>query len=517
MNHVVILPILVPLFAAVAMLVLRRADSRTIGLGAVLMQAAIAVVLLMLAGDDAIRVYRLGDWPAPYGIVLVLDRLSALMVAVTVVLGLAALLHAASGGAASVDRAGRHFHPLFQLQLAGLNGAFLTGDLFNLFVFFEILLLASYALLAHGGGLPRTRAGLAYVVLNLAGSALFLIALGLTYGTLGTLNMADLALVLPKVASGDQALVRTTFALLAAVFVLKAALLPLGFWLPHVYTAATLPVAVLFVIMTKVGIYGLLRVSTIGFVTAPFTADLLQPWLAWLAIATVALGSLGALAARRLSVVVANIVMVSSGSLLLGVAAASTTAHAAMLYYLVNTTVVTAGLFLLADRVSRQRGAVEDFFEKGPRMTAFPATGGAYLILAVAASGVPPLSGFLAKIMVMQSLQETSTAVGAWAALLLSGFVVALVLARAASTFFWEPGRADRHATAAEPVRQISSNAGSTGAALLGMVACALVITLGAAPISAYTRATAEQLARPAGYVEAVLGDSSAIRRERRP
>ncbi|WP_291864268.1 monovalent cation/H+ antiporter subunit D [Bradyrhizobium sp.] len=516
MSHLPILPVLIPFLTAGLLLAthgMRTAARRAVSSASLVALVVVSLLLLSEASDGIIRVYRLGNWPGPFGIVLVADRLAALMVTLTAMLAAAGLLPALSG----TDNQGRHFHVFFHLQIAGLNGAFLTGDLFNLFVFFEILLLASYALLAHGGGLPRTSAGLAYVVLNLVGSALFLIALGLTYGTLGTLNMADLALVLPKVASGDQALVRTTVALLAAVFVLKAALLPLGFWLPHVYTAATIPVAVLFVIMTKVGIYALLRVSTIGFVTAPFTADLLQPWLAWLAIGTIAFGSLGALAATRLSVVVANIVMISSGTLLLGIAAGSMTGHAAMLYYLVNTTVVTAGFFLLADRVSRQRGAATDVFEKGPRMAAVFATGGAYLILAMAASGVPPLSGFLGKIMVMQSLQETSTAVGAWTALLLSGFVVALVLARAASTFFWEPGRADQEAPTREPILKASSNAASTETALIGMIGCALVITLGAAPISAYTRATAGQLAQPAAYVDAVLGDSSEIGRERRP
>ncbi|MFN3746722.1 MAG: monovalent cation/H+ antiporter subunit D [Hyphomicrobiaceae bacterium] len=516
MSHLPILPVLIPFVTGGLLLLMHGMGmtiKRAVSSASVVALVLVSILLLHVASDGQLRVYRLGDWPAPFGIVLVVDRLAAVMVALTAMLAAAVLLSALS----DTDTLGRHFHVFFHLQIAGLNGAFLTGDLFNLFVFFEILLLASYALLVHGGGLPRTRAGLAYVILNLAGSALFLIALGLSYGALGTLNMADLALILPTVSSGDQALVRTALALLVAVFVLKAALLPLGFWLPHVYTAATLPVAVLFVIMTKVGIYALLRVSTIGFVTAPFTSDLLQPWLAWLAIGTIALGSFGLLAAKRLSVVVANIVMISSGTLLLSIAAGTVTAHAATIYYLINTTVVAAGLFLLTDLVSRQRGTVADVFEKGPRLAAIVATGGAYLILAMAASGAPPSSGFFAKIMIMQALQNTNTVIGAWAALLLSGFIVALVLARAASTFFWEPGRADKYPSSPEPICQMSSNTGSTETALLGIIACALVITLGAAPISAYTRATAEQLAKPSSYVEAVLGDTSAIKRERRP
>jgi len=515
MSHLPILPVLIPLLTAGILLAMHGMGTtakRAVSVASVVALVLTAIVLLGEAADGVIRVYRLGNWPAPFGIVLVVDRLAALMVLLTATLAAAVLLASLS----ATDRLGRHFHVFFHVQIAGLTGAFLTGDLFNLFVFFEILLLASYALLVHGGGLVRSRAGLAYVILNLAGSALFLIALGLIYGTLGTLNMADLSLVLPRVETADQSLVRTVLALLAAVFVLKAALLPLGFWLPHVYTAATLPVAALFVIMTKVGIYALLRVSTIGFSTAPFTADLLQPWLAWLAIATIALGCLGALAAPRLSGVIANIVMISSGTLLLGVASGSTAAHAAMLYYLVNTTIVAGGFFLIAELVDRQRGAAGDTFEKGPRLHSAVAIGAAYLILAVAASGMPPLSGFLAKIMVMQSLQGTDTATGVWVALLLSGFIIALVLARAASTFFWEPGRAD---TSEPPVpsRHIAARFMSTEAALLGMIAATLLVTIAAAPISAFTRAAAEQIARPADYVAATLGNGTSIKRERRP
>jgi multicomponent K+:H+ antiporter subunit D len=416
-----------------------------------------------------------------------------------------------------VDTQGRHFHVFLQLQIAGLNGAFLTGDLFNLFVFFEILLLASYALLAHGGGLTRTRAGLAYVILNLSGSSLFLLALGLTYGALGTLNMTDLAVLLPKVASADQALVRTILALLATVFVLKAALLPLGFWLPHVYTAATLPAALLFVIMTKVGVYALLRVATIATGAEPYSADLLQPWLPWLALGTIALGSLGALAATRLTTVIANLVMTSSGTLLLGVAAGTPSAHAATLFYLAHSTIVAAGLFLAADLISRQRGTADDRFEKGPRLANFRLIAGAYLVLGVAASGAPPLSGFLAKLMVMQAMWETRFAAATWVTLLLSGLVVALVLARAASTIFWEPGKARVAQFASDPAPGKPALPRSACAALIGAVAAALLLTLAAPRIAEFTRNTADQLADRASYVDAVLGEPQLIERERRP
>jgi multicomponent K+:H+ antiporter subunit D len=512
MSHLAILPILIPLVAACLLLLAPGASlaaKRTFSAAAILLLAAVAAAQILEAGDGTIRVYRLGDWPAPYGIVLVLDRLSALMVALTAVLSIPVFLAATSGA----DSRGLHFHAFLQFQLMGLNGAFLTGDLFNLFVFFEILLIASYGLLVHGGGLERARAGIAYVVLNLCGSALFLIALGLVYGLLGTLNMADFGLVLGTVAEADQGVVRAAVALLATVFLLKAAILPIGFWLPGVYTAATLPVAALFVIMTKVGIYSLLRLSTIGTAAAPFTADLMQPWLAWLAVGTIAVGSCGLLAATSLGMIVANLVIVSGGTLLIGVANLGVSTIAGLLYYLLQTTLVTAGLFLLADALARQRGDAQDGLIDGPRLASLTALGGAYLVFAAAAAGAPPFSGFLAKAMVMQSIQDAALGPVIWGALLMSGLIAALVLARAASVYFWEPGAAgiaDKPAAAYRPAPGLSL-------ALVVLAASVLTVTIAAGPVSAYARATAEQLLQREAYLPAVLGNTPAIQRERRP
>jgi multicomponent K+:H+ antiporter subunit D len=511
--HWVALPILVPLAAAIALLVADRASTvppRAFSFAAVFGLVALATYLLMLAADGEVRIYRLGNWPAPFGIVLVLDGLSAILVALTAVLALAALLYASAGS----DRLGRHFHPLFQLQIAGLMGAFLTGDIFNLFVFFEILLLASYALLVHGGGLERVRASLGYVILNLTGSTVFLAALGLLYGTLGTLNMADMALVLPEVPPQDQALVRAAFALLVAVLLLKAAVLPLGFWLPHVYTAASVPVAALFAIMTKVGVYALLRVSATDLAAAPFVSGLLQPWLLPLAILTILLGTVGALAAKRLAVVVANLVVVSTGTLLAAVATGAPGATAAALYYLPHTTLVTAGLFLLGDCIAQQRGALGDSLDKGPRLAGLVVLGGAFLMLSLAVSGMPPLSGFLGKLMLMQSLAHVEYGWAFWGALLVSGLVAVLVLARAASVFFWEPGRQDAADDA--PAIRIGPGLGPVLAVALLTVASPL-LTLAAAPVAGYARAASEQLHARTPYNGAMLGAQRDIEREQRP
>ena len=511
MTHAVILPVALPLLAAIACLAARGLGPRAVrmvSLGAAAALLPLALHLLSLADDGEVRIYRLGDWPPPFGIVLVLDRLSALMVAVVCALALPTLVHVGRG----LESAGRHFHPLFQLQLAGLCGAFLTGDLFNLFVFFEVLLLASYALLLHGGGLARARAGLAYVVLNLAGSAVFLIALGLLYGLLGTLNLADMARLLPAAASENQALLRATAALLVVVFALKAALLPLSFWLPHAYAAAHPAVAALFVVMTKVGVYALLRLWAIGLAGAPFTEDLLRPWLTPLALATIAAGTLGAVAAAHLRGLIANLVLISTGTLLVAVADGQAEASAAALYYAVHTTFVTAAFFLLAERIAAGRGGASDRLSRGPALAGLGPIGAVYLLLAVSVSGVPPLSGFIGKLMLMRAVEDSAMGMAVWATLLISGLLVALALARAASALFWEPAGA-AHAPAERPAPGPLSGKLALGA----LAAASALLVIGAPQLADYARAAAEQLHAREPYISAVLDATPAFTRGVRP
>jgi len=509
MSHLLILPVLLPLLAAALCMAASAkglAFQRLVSLVTVFCLLAISAALLMSAGDGTISVYAIGAWRAPFGIVLVLDRLSAIMVTLTSVLALPTLIYAM----ADIDAKGRLFHPLFLFQLTGINGAFLTGDIFNLFVFFEILLIASYGLLAHGGGRPRARAGLVYVVLNVTGSSLFLIALALIYGTLGTLNIADMAQVLPAVLPTDESLVRAALVLLVAVFSLKAALVPLSFWLPHAYGAAVAPVAALFAILTKVGLYALLRMSTLILPGASFTADLFQPWLIPIAVLTIALGAIGALAAKRLAVLVSYLIILSTGTVMVTIAVPSVQSSAAAIYYIIHSTLVTAGLFLLADTIARQRGEHTDHLERGARMRDMAALGAIFLILAVAVSGMPPLSGFFGKLMLMRSVQPTDGVVSIWTALLLSSLVVGLVLARAASVIFWEP-KAD------EPEPRLPPANWFRKSALFALVAASPLITLGSGPITAYAHAAAEQLSARRAYVDTVLGASPQIDRERKP
>ncbi|MBC7134089.1 MAG: monovalent cation/H+ antiporter subunit D, partial [Oceanibaculum nanhaiense] len=305
MNHWIVMPVVVPAIAACLLLLglnREQALERTVALAATAAQFAIAIALVAAATQTPAEAYLLGNWPAPFGIVMVLDRLSAMMLLLTAVLALFVLLYAIGGW----DKRGKHFHALFQFQLMGVNGAFLTGDLFNLFVFYEVLLIASYGLMVHGSGGERLKAGTHYVVTNLTASALFLIGATLIYGVTGTLNMADLALKVPQVGAADQGLLQAAALLLLLVFGIKAALVPLHFWLPGTYAASAAPVAALFAIMTKVGAYSILRVYTLAFgADAGEAAWIAGPWLLPAALVTMVLGMVGMLAARQLRWLVA--------------------------------------------------------------------------------------------------------------------------------------------------------------------------------------------------------------------
>ncbi len=481
-QHLPILPILLPMLAALVLLGLRLDDARQrlVSIAATALLVALACMLLQLAGSDEIRHYALGNWQAPFGIALTLDRLAALMVLLTAVLALGCVTFACAGE----DAQGSHFHGLFQLQLMGLNGAFLTGDLFNLFVFFEILLLASYALLMHGGGKARVAAGLHYVVLNLIGSALFLVALGVLYGATGTLNMLDMGQRMAAL-DGDRAALATTGALLlVVVFSLKAAALPLYFWLPRTYAAAPAPVAALFAIMTKVGVYALLRVESLIFAGTPASAPV-QTWL-WVAgLATLALATLGALGARDLRMLVAYLVLVSVGALLAAVGMGQRASDAALLYYLVHSTLVAAALFLIAELVDRQRGQAGTRLVCGRRLNQQRLLGGLFMVAAIGMVGLPPLSGALGKLWLLQAA-GSEQGLWLWALLLLATLAALIALSRAGSVLFWASHKG-------KPGNQRVRAGQLIG--VLWLLAGLPLLTLFAGPISGYAEATAAQLA----------------------
>ncbi|MEX2528699.1 MAG: monovalent cation/H+ antiporter subunit D [Gemmatimonadota bacterium] len=497
MSHWIILPIMVPAMFAVVLLLgarLELATQRAIGVLSTLVLVGLSLALLLQSQGGGFTVYELGSWVAPFGIVLVLDRLSALMVALTAVVGLAALLHAVQGW----DTRGKNFHALFQFQLMGLNGAFLTGDIFNLFVFFEILLIASYGLILHGGGRQRVGAGLHYVVFNLVGSAFFVVGLGVIYGTLGTLNMADLAVKVQAAGPEQAAILRSGALLLLVVFSVKAALLPLYFWLPRAYSSASAPVAALFAIMTKVGVYAIIRVYTLVFSgDAPVMGGVPGRVLFPVALVTLVLATIGVVAARSLRNMVAYLLIASVGTMLAAISYFSQEALAASLFYMVHSTVIMATLFLLAELIALERGAGGDALEPA-RPVARPALlGSLFFVSAAAVAGMPPFSGFLGKALVLQSSLPEANAVWLFAAVLGGGLMGLVAVGRAGSVLFWK--------TQGDAVAHLPGEAASVVPVCL-LVGVILGLSILAGPISAYTAGAAEQLMNPGPYIEAVLG-----------
>jgi len=504
--HLVIAPVVIPALAApIALLVMRR--RKMLGVGISLVSAAAmllaALTLLLAASDGTIRTYDLGDWPAPFGIVLVLDRLSAIMLTLAASLSVIAMLHAVLTRA---DRKGWHFHPLFQFQMMGLNGAFLTGDLFNLFVFFEVLLIASYGLMLHGQGPARLKAGMQYVVVNIVGSSLFLIALGLLYALTGTLNMADMGVRVAEIGPDDQGLLRVAALLLVTVFGLKAALVPLHLWLPRTYAVSTPAVAALFAIMTKVGVYSIIRVVPQVFGDgAGAAAWAPAPYLLPAAIVTTILGFGGVFVARSLSEQAAYAVIGSTGTLLIAVAGWQHDTLSAALYYLVHSTLAGAALFLVADMVARRRASIADNASPGPPFAQRQSVALLFMAAAIAATGLPPLSGFIGKLLILESVADVPFWGWSWAAILFSTLIGVIGFARTGSAIFWKETAPSRTTppVAAKPARVSYADMVAPIIAI-GLLAA---LSAGAGWATDYSAAAAAQILDAATTARAVLGD----------
>ena len=526
-SHLIVAPVLLPLAAAAVLLLLnerQRAAKNAIALATLAALLAVAIGLLVqtvnvgFAGRPATQVYLIGNWPAPFGIVLVADWLSNLMIVLTATIGLAAFVYSL----ARWDRAGPRFQALFLLQIMGLNGAFLTGDLFNLFVFFEILLAASYGLLLHGSGPERVKAGLHYVAINVGASLLFLIGIALIYGVTGTLNMADLATIIPGVAGGDLALLQSGFAVLGIAFLLKAGMWPLGFWLPRTYAAAVPPAAAVFALLSKVGIYALLRVYLLLFgADTGWTGSFGEEWLLFGGIATMAYGTIGVLAARTLSRVAGYCVIISSGILLASIGASEGSSLGGVLFYLVSSTLALSAFYLLIELVERReaeasiQAIVEPVFDdeytgalapadEDEEGVVIPATiailGGGFAFCALLLAGLPPLSGFIAKFAIMHNLLNLETRIdtSTWvlvALLVGSGLAILIATTRAGIDMLWEPSDKPQ-----PPLR--IAEAMPVGVLLL--VCLGLMIFAG--PAMRYMERTSQSLQDRQGYINAVLG-----------
>ncbi|MEJ5220454.1 MAG: Na+/H+ antiporter subunit D [Tepidiforma sp.] len=403
MTLLVALPVILPLATAVAGLLLlsRPRWQAPIGLAGALALLAAAAALLVRTWRDGIQVIEIGGWPAPFGIVLVSDMLSAVMVTVAAAVGLAATVY--SFRVVDAGRISAGYYALIHVLLMGVCGAFLSGDIFNLYVWFEVMLMASFVLLVIGGERPQFEAGLKYVALNLLGSVGFLSGVGLLYGAAGTLNMADLAVRVGE-ADADARYYTVVAMLFLVAFGLKAAVFPLYFWLPASYHTAPAPVAALFAgLLTKVGVYSLLRVFTLIFTQdTGYTRELLL----WMSAATMVSGVLGAAAHQDMKRILSFHIISQIGYMTMGLALATPLALGGALFYMVHNIIAKTNLFFVAGVVRRLRGSYE-LRDLGGLARAHPWLAAAFFVSAFSLAGVPPLSGFFAKFIMVRAAIET--------------------------------------------------------------------------------------------------------------
>lgn len=514
-QHTPIFSILIPAFTAFILLLLgnpgagalkddwRQPWRRGISLVSAIAGLITAIVYLSYASTGQITVYQLSEWSAPFGIVLVLDRLSAFMLALTYALAVPVLWYASDNW----DTRGRYFHAMVHFLLMGICGAFLTGDLFNLFVFFEILLMASYVLLLHGQGKPRFQLGVHYVIINLLASALFLIGLGMIYGSVGSLNMADVSRLIPTLEADQHKLAVAGSLLLFVVFGIKAAMLPVGFWLPKTYAVASTPVAAIFTIMTKVGIYSILRVNGTVFDDA-LSQEILKSWLLPIGLITSLYGVIAAIGADRLRRFVGFMVLSSIGTLLTAIAMSNTQAWSGALYYLMHSTLIGAAFYLFCGWITSQRGDFKDHLKVAPRIKQEKAAMLTYFLIAMMLAGLPPFSGFLGKVFILQATVEASYQGWIIGIVLVVSLLSIIALTRVGFILFWRatPPEEDPIQPAYVLYRALPERAPPRNDQVIYLLLAGLIAyVVFAAPIQHYTLSTAQQIQDHAFYQHSIL------------
>lgn len=513
-QHTPIVSILIPAFTGFILLLLGNPGSgqllqdrrqpwrRGLSILSTALGLITAIGYFMHASQGQISVYQLSEWSAPFGIVLVLDRLSAFMLLLTYLLALPIIVYASQGW----DARGRYFHTLYQFLLMGLCGAFLTADLFNLFVFFEILLMASYVLLLHGQGKARFQLGIHYVVINLLASALFLIGLGLIYASVGSLNMADVARIFPTLAPDQSTLAQTGGYLLFIVFAIKAAVLPLGFWLPKTYAVASTPVAAIFTVMTKVGLYAILRVNSVIFLNDH--SNPLFDILLILGLISSFYGVMGAIGALRLRRFVGFMILSSLGTICIAIGLHRTEAWSAGLYYLFHSTLIGAACYLLCGWITAQRGEFKDHLIIAPRMKQEKLLSICFFIIALMMAGLPPFSGFLGKVFILHATQHHPLQFWIIADILIVSLLSLVAFIRVGLILFWKSSDPeDNPATEAYRNYQALPAVAPRGNAMaLYLLLLILIAYVAAAqPIQRYLTATSQQLEQQDRYQQQIL------------
>jgi len=486
---------LLPLAAAAATLIAhnrpRLQTALSLGFAAALLVDS--ALLFAAVWRDGIVVVQASGWAAPFGITLAVDTLGAVMTLIAAITGLACLAYATAEISEEDRRA--FFHPLSHVLLAGVCGAFVTGDLFNLYVWFEVLLIASFGLLVIGGSKAQTDGAVKYLALNLVATSLFLLATGLIYGLTGTLNMADLALAVPRIE--NVGVLNAAAMMLLAAFGMKAAVFPLFFWLPASYHTPLVSVSAVFAgLLTKVGVYALIRVVTLIFTHDPAWTNTLLLWTSGLTMLT---GVLGAAAQNEWRRILSFHIVSQIGYMVMGLALGTQLGLVGAVFYLVHHIVVKANLFLIAGVARHLVGSME-LKRSGGLYVAAPWLAILFFIPAFSLAGFPPLSGFWAKYIVIKAALDER---GFWiaAAALVTGLLTIYSMTKIWGEAFWKP-HPDGAVAATEAPRAMV-------APIAALAACTVVIGLFAQPFLAVAERAAAELTEPARYITAVLGARS--------
>jgi len=496
----VVLPVIIPLLAGSLALAFWqwRSVQRWVGvLGSIALTGA-GFWLLHAVWHEGVLAMHMGGWHAPFGIVLVADLLSATMVVLTGVMGLFVAIYSLVSMRGDHERFG--YHPLLQLLLAGVAGAFLTGDIFNLYVWIEVLLVASFALLILGGERAQMEGAIKYVTLNLISSLILLAAVGLTYGVFGTLNMADLAAKMGE--AEDTALVTAIGVLFMVAFAIKAAAFPLFFWLPASYHTPPVAISGIFAaLLTKVGVYALIRFFTLMFTEAP---ELTQTILLWGAGFTMLTGVLGAAAQFEFRRILAFHSVSQIGYMIMGLALYTPLALAGALLFIIHHSVVKTNLFLISGLSYFARGTHE-LKDLGGLYRTHPGLSVLFLIAALSLAGLPPLSGFLVKLMLVRAGLEAES-YGIVAVALLTGLLTFYSMVKIWAEAFWKADPRGEGAPANGPAWPGRGAQWLLYGPVIGLAGLAVVMGVAAEPFLQLALAAGEQMLDTDGYIEAVLG-----------
>lgn len=431
MINLLLFPVLIPFLTAMILVFFPKKvkAQRTVTLVGLAASVAVSVWLLLTVMRDGIQAVTLGSWPAPFGITMVSDPLSAVLVLTSNLITLFIAWY--SIRSIGEGREKHFYYPAMMFMLTGINGAFTTGDIFNMFVFFEVLLMASYVLIVLGGEKRQLRESIKYILVNVISSAFFVTTVAMLYSVVGTLNMADIS---AKTADIGQSGILTVIAvMLILVFGLKGAIFPLYFWLPGSYAAPPVPVLALFgALLTKVGVYAIMRTVTLLFPNDPgFTHEMLMV----LAILTVIAGCIGALAYFDLKQIVIYNIIIAVGVILFGVAQMNTAGLEGAVFYLIHDMLIKAALFMLIGVIIAVTGT-SNLREMGGLLKTYPGLAWTWLIAAFGLAGIPPLSGFFGKLLIVQGAFEADNLWGG-VIILLSSLVVLLSVIRIFIHAFW--------------------------------------------------------------------------------